>query len=231
MKHPILVLIYTWAVPYAVLADSISGTVNGSDGSIITSGLVTAYQTMAATSLRPRSTPTSALVLPDGTFQFGALAEGTYTVCARAPLTAWLGSCEWGSPGSTVSLMQTKPSAVVRIVLTRGALIAVRVSDPTGLLTANEAKTPGGHLLVGVGMDSLVFLNAAIVSQDSAGRTYQVVVPFDRAVRISVASAFFGLSDVTGKALPKFGNVIPVLVPSGQPPPTVFLNVTGTIKP
>ena len=171
------------------------------------------------------------MVLPDGTFQFSSLGAGQYTLCAAAPVSIWLGSCEWGGKGTSVSLTQSQPSATVSIVLTKGAGINVRVIDPGGLLAANEGKTPGAHLLVGVGMDNLVFRPAAILSQAGGTRTYQIAVPFDHPVKLSIASSFFQLSDITGKALAKFGNLIPVLVPSGQEPPIVVLNLTGSAKP
>ena len=85
--------------------------------------------------------------------------------------------------------------------------------------------------LIGVGGDSRFFRTAVIVSQSPAGRTYQVVIPFDRSVNVSVASALFQLSDATGRALPQVGNLIPVRVASGQVPQTVVLNVRGVAAP
>jgi len=231
MKHVLFALASALMVPCAGVAGLISGTVQGSDSSSVTAGVVTAYFGAGTATPRFGRISLSSAILPDGTFQLAPLAQGEYGICVEAPSTIWLSSCEWGNKGTTISLTQSQPSATVSIVLTEGAAIRVRVNDAAGLLAANEGKTPGAHLLVGVGMDNLVFRPAAIVSQDAAGRTYQVVVPFGRSVQISVASAAFQLSDITGKALAKFGNLIPVLVPSGQPPPSLVLNVTGTSKP
>ena len=103
----------------------------------------------------------------------------------------------------------------------------MRVIDPGQLLSQHEGKTVGAHLLLGVGTDALFFRTARVVSQDASGRDYQLLIPFDRLVNISATSAFFQLMDATGKALTKSGNMFPVLVPSGQPPPVLLLRMTG----
>ena len=107
----------------------------------------------------------------------------------------------------------------------------MRVVDPGQLLSQHEGKTPGAHLLLGVGTDALFFQAAAVVSRDASGRDYQLLIPFDRLVNISATSAFFQLMDATGKALAKSGNMLPVLVPSGQQPPVLLLRMTGVASP
>lgn len=209
----------------------ISGTVKGSDGTLISVGRITAYLQAGADTARHRTAPVSAPVLTDGTFRLAPVSEGVYGICAEGPSTIWLSCCEWGNQPVTVTIPPGQSSVTVSIVLPQGAPIRVRVNDIAGLLAAHERKTPGAHLLVGIAMDHQFFRPAAIISDDAAGRTYQVVVPFGRAVQISVASAHFQISDATGRALPKFGNLIPVLVPLGQPAPTILLNVTGAGNP
>lgn len=110
-------------------------------------------------------------------------------------------------------------------------LLHIRVSDPGQLLTLHEGKTPGAHLLLGVGTDSLAFRIATLLSQDASGRNYQILIPFDRRVNISVTSAFFRMLGANGIALPRSGNMIPVIVPSGQQAPTLLLNVIGVASP
>ena len=166
-------------------------------------------------------------IRPNGTFQLPELVGGLYQICAQGSGTAWIGSCEWGSRGATTTISADQPLTNVNIVLSKGALINVRVDDPAQLLPAHEGKTPGAHLLLGVGTDSHFFQVATLASQDGAGRNYRMLVPFDRAVNVSVTGGFFQLSDAGGKVLPKFGNMIPVLVPSGQQPAALRLTVSG----
>ena len=130
-----------------------------------------------------------------------------------------------GGAGGIVPLPMGQPAVSVPIVLTQGALVTVRVNDPMALLS-NETTTSGAHLLIGVG-DSAYFHTATIASQDSDGRTYQVLIPFNQTANISVASAFFQLSNALGSALPHFGPPIPIEVLSGQQPAPIVLNITG----
>jgi hypothetical protein len=103
-----------------------------------------------------------------------------------------------------------------------------KVDHPGGLLAQNEGKTPGAHLLLGVRSDALIFHPASVVAQDSAGRTYQITIPFDAKVNLVLASSFFRLTDGMGAALAASGSAtIPVAVPSGQTPPTLRLVVSG----
>jgi hypothetical protein len=130
----------------------------------------------------------------------------------------------------TVSLSPNQSAPNVNVVLKKGALITVHVIDSAQSLSSNEGKTQGAHLLLGVSSDAMVFRSAGIVSQDASGRNYQFLIPFDRTVILSVASAFFHLADAAGRPLPKSG-LIPVLVPTGQQPPMLVLMVAGVAKP
>lgn len=222
------VLTFTCAL-MAARAATISGTVKGADGSVITAGVLTASRQSGGVTSRSAHISGGAPILPDGVFHLPPLADGNYQVCAQAPGSIWLNSCEWGQSGTMVSISSSQPSSAVAIVLRKGALVTVRVNDAAKLLTAHEGKSPGAHLLIGVTTDAHVF-RGATVSEDPAGRTYRILVPFDRSVNLSAGSAFFKISDGVGRALPKFGNLIPVLIPSGQPPPTIVLNVAGLVS-
>jgi len=117
------------------------------------------------------------------------------------------------------------------MVLDKGALVTVRVDDPGQFFAATTAKA-GPGLLIGVGTDSFVFRRAALLSQDAGGKTYQVLIPFDRKTRISVASPMYQLANASGSLLAASrGNAIPVFVQSGQPPPTVTLKIIGRVSP
>lgn len=219
--------------PQASIASGvISGTVKGADGSIITSGVAGASRVPDSVSL-PKHARTAATVVigPDGSFHFPPLVEGTYRICTQSP-GAWISPCDWGDSAATrISLSAGQASANVRIVLQKGAFVTVRVDD-TGQFLATSAPSSSASLLIGVGTDSFVFRKAALLAQDVGGRTYQVLIPFDRSIRIVAASASFHLAQASGSLLAALsGNAIPVLVPSGQQPPIVTLKVTGRTSP
>ncbi len=208
----------------------ISGTIRGSDGSAVTSGLVSAFGSLDSAKRRiaRMSASATALIKPDGSFVFPLLAgSATYRLCVRASAGAWLDPCEWGPGGLKISLSPGRSSASVNLVLDKGAFVTVRVTDPAQLLSANEGKTPGAHLLIGTGTDAIFFRTAALTSQDAGSRNYQLLIPIDRTLNLSVTSTFFQLADAAGKGLPKSANLIPVRASSGQPPPAIVLTVAG----
>jgi hypothetical protein len=105
--------------------------------------------------------------------------------------------------------------------------VPIRVNDPAQLLPQNEGKTAGAHLLIGIANDGGVFRPAPVISQDATGRNYQIVIPFNHPVNLSVYSSFFQLAGANGISLPRTGTSIPVTVSSGQQPAAITLLVTG----
>jgi hypothetical protein len=101
------------------------------------------------------------------------------------------------------------------------------VHDLGNLLSHSEGKTPGAHLLLGADNDAFASCPARVVSQDTNGRSHEVVIPFDSRVKLVLYSSFFRLSDAAGAPLPRSAVSIPVTVRPGQAPPTIALRVIG----
>ena len=213
-----------------VAAGVISGIVRGADGGLITSGIVSASGSSDSMNAKGRRTSATAPIGSDGTFRFPPLDLGTYRICVQVPGSAWLDPCDWGPGGLIVSLTGSRPSVNTAPVLKKGALLTVRMADAGQLLATHEGKTLGGHLLLGVASDSMFFHTAGIIAQDGNGRNYQLLIPFDRAVNVSLTSTFFQVLDSNGILLPK-SSAIPILVRSGQQPPTVFFRIAGMVAP
>jgi len=204
----------------------VAGTLRGDDGSAIVGG----YVSLALLPPHPKRLPQTewtAVTGVGGTFRFGGLNDGRYGLCAQAPKSTWLNPCDWGLQPLMVTLSSAQPVASVTMVMKKGVAVPIRVDDPGRLLSQHEGKTPGAHLLIGVGNDAFVFLPASVTSQDAGGRNQQVVIPFNSPVKLAVYSSFFQLADATGLALPKTGAAILLTVPTGQQPATVGLRVTG----
>ena len=82
-----------------------------------------------------------------------------------------------------------------------------------------------------VSNDAFVFQPAPVVSTDSGGRNYQIVIPFNNTVTLVFASAFFKLTNASGQYLAQTATTLtPVSVPLGQQPTTVGFNVVGAGK-
>lgn len=210
---------------------SISGILQGSDGSPIRQGVIGASLASSASKARPRRTSATAEVLQDGTFRIPGLEIGTYQICVQAPNTIWLDPCQWGTGPVVVSLNIARPSANLPIQVEKGGLLTIRVIDPDQLLTLHEGKTPGAHLLLGVRTDASNFRTATVASNDQNGRNYRLLIPLNRQIKLSVASSFFQLADADGKALPPSGSLLTIQVKPEDSATTLLLRVTGTRGP
>jgi hypothetical protein len=176
------------------------------------------------------NTPPS-VVGPGGSFHFDGLNDGKYRLCAQVPNSVWLNPCEWGLQPPVVTLSTAEPTTSVTMILKKGAAVPIRIDDPGQLLSLNEGRTPGAHLLVGVGNDAFVFRPAPVLPPGTSGATRQIVIPFNSPVKLVVYSSFFHLSDANGVPLPRTGAAIPVLVPLGTQPAIIKLTVTGGSRP
>jgi hypothetical protein len=209
---------------------TISGVLAGDDGAPITGGSLMARRVSSSVG-RVWRTDWYSISGDGGAFRFEGLPDGQYILCAQAPFSAWLNPCEWGLRPPMVTISRAQRSASLTFVLKKGAVVPIRVDDPGQLLRQHEGKTAGALLLLGVGSDSFVFHPALVASQESAGRNYRVVIPFDAPTKIVVSSPFYQLSDSGGLPLPRTGSIgIPVMVPAGQTPATLKLTITGGAK-
>ena len=210
---------------------AIAGNVQGNDGSTIAGALLSLQlQPPYVRSRHPQIewVTTSA---SDGSFQFAGLDGGVYRLCGYLPHGIWLNPCVWGLQPPTATLSRAQPSATITLTLNKGAVVPIRINDPSQFLSQYEGGSPGSDLLIGVVGDSRIFVPAQLVSQDSGGRNQQVAIPFGPSVNLLIYGPQFQLSS-GGLPLPIASTTtIPVTVPSGQQAPTVTLQVTGRSVP
>jgi hypothetical protein len=145
----------------------------------------------------------------------------------QAPATAWLDPCEWGFAIPSVALTDAARSPAIAISLRIGAEVPIRIDDPGRLVLQSEGRIAGGRFLAGVRTATFTFRPAVVMSQEGAGQTLKVVIPFDKLVHLTVASSFFRLADSAGTPFSGPGRTIPVFAPAGQTPAAVRLSVTG----
>lgn len=234
MKRAMLNILLTtslsWALQLAVPPSvwEISGTVRGDDGSPVSDAII------SLTALPPYETKSrirqwSVVTSIGGRFTLQGLYLGHFQTCVQVPGTAWLDPCRWGGGPFVVRLTNTNSTATTALTLRRGAALTLRVNDQSGLLDGNEGVTPGAHLLLGLTNDGGAWEPALPLSKDVAGRTYRVLVPFDRSLKIVVASRLFSLADGANVPLLPTGvtSIIPVTTTTGKTPPTVVVSVVG----
>lgn len=210
----------------------LSGTIRGEDGSVIVGAIVNLTE-LPPYLTKSRTRQWTAVSDATGGFKFQGLYRGRFQPCAQAPGTAWLDPCHWGIKTSTVTLVDQSATIQVAIVLKKGAAISVRVNDPGALLDRNELPASGAHLLLGLTDDTGSWEPATITSKDSAGRTFQAVIPFDRSTTLVAASSLFKLAGYAGTTLQSSGisSTATISATSGKVPPILTLTITGMAKP
>jgi hypothetical protein len=140
-----------------------------------------------------------------GSFTISSLPAGVYTLCAQVPGAAYLPSCSWGPTASTVTLASGQKSTANTLRLTPGSVLSVRIQDPAGLTSQKLPNGNAPHLAIGVTGAGGVIIPARLHLRDKNGATWQVVVPFDTNLKLSVFSANLKLVDSSGGALPPAG--------------------------
>jgi len=178
-------------------------------------------KTAASPSSWRQRTEWATITTSSGVFQVDGLPNGEYTLCVQAPSTTWLNPCEWSATRLTVAVSAGQRAVNKAIILKRAAVVSIRVDDPGKLLSQNEGKVQGAHLLIGVRSDKSVFHAASVTANGSAGRSYAVKIPFDAKVDLVVASSFFRINDAAGLPLSINGAAATLLVPSGQTLPAL----------
>lgn len=208
------------------LAGTISGTVVDTSNHAVPTAIVTISAEPASPSTPAAMHGASIQTASDGTFSFANLNTGTYLLCAQVPHGALIDPCQWTTTLPHATVASSTSTSSITLTMRSGYRLPIRVDDAQGLLNANEGKTAGAHLLIGVN-GGYHFDTAAIDSTDSAGRNVSVLVPFDTSFSVSVQSRFFKLQDATGNSINK-GATFPVTVSSAAPSASLNVKVVGT---
>ena len=208
---------------------TISGTLKGEDGTAIPGATINLHLTKPSVSrIPPPKTNWSVVTTTGGAFQLAALPPGIYAPCPRVPNSTWLNPCEWSLPTPTATISSTTPNPNITITLKRGAPVPVRVDDAGQFLKQNEGRTPGAGLLLGVSSPGYLFRLVPLVSEDAAGRNYQIVVPFSTQLTLVIHPSLYQVSDAAGHALNSgVSTKIPVFIPSGQQATLIRIAVKG----
>jgi hypothetical protein len=133
-----------------------------------------------------------------------AIVPGKHVVCVDAG-RAYLDPCRW--PASN-ALINTAQSLSVDLPLTKGVLVIVRISDPTGAVPAirtlatNLAKVPAPPVSVTIQPTSGVAMPVPFVATAGANSEFSILVPPKTRLELEVGSSLLRLADPTGKLLP-----------------------------
>ena len=158
-----------------------------------------AFVSATATNLPPlRLTVQSA---SDGSFSFSQLPPGAYYLCLAPSAEGHLDPCVWSPPPATVNLAAGQNSSGYVLKAAPGAIITIHVADPQGLL---QQKTAAGVLpdfTLGVITPQTTLRPARQAAVSPSGIDYQVTIPFEADVVISLKSFSLQIADGGGAAL------------------------------
>lgn len=182
---------------------SITGTVIGEDGTRAPVDLVLSSLSGA---IEPRRTTPSA----SGAFTFPSLPRGRYMICtAGSTRSKYLDPCFWNAPPPLFDVADDEALTGISIVMKIGIAVRVRVADVDKQLDkAGTAKTATPDVMVMFRTPSMLLRTAVVVSQDTAGREYEAVVPADADAVLYLAGKNVALADANGRPLDVNGTSI-----------------------
>jgi hypothetical protein len=198
---------------------SISGTLAGDDGATIT-GVVIANGVGVAASGR-------AVSAADGTFNIPNLPAGTYVLCGRPKGRGYLDPCIWSTDPPKVSVTAGQATANTKLVLAKGAVIDVRVNDPSQVLGAAALPNATGALVLLEAMTPRGPLEPLVINaKDTLGMDLQTTIPFNTQIAISVTGNQVKLTDSAGKVVNPSASSITVQRGPNDAPTAITLQVS-----
>jgi len=204
-------------------------TITGKVVDTFTRPVASAFVTISEEPSRPGVVPTmrgaTTQTAADGSFSVANLEAGTFLLCAQVPKGTLLNPCQWTTTLPRAVLTSATATTSITLTMRPGYRLPIRVDDPQNLLSTNEGKTPGAHLLIGVN-GGYHFESADIDASDVTGRNVSVLVPFDAAVAVTVQSRFFQVQDASGNAI-RNAVALPVTVRSAAPSSSLNFKVVG----
>jgi hypothetical protein len=108
-------------------------------------------------------------------------------------------------------------------------MLQVKTIDDSGALAAHQGKgkTPGAHVLIGVWAPGGPFHPMRLRNNKGATWNYDLVVPFDVQLNLTVSSAAFDLTDEKGAKVTNAGGAsVPIQIATGTTPAPVVFHVT-----
>jgi hypothetical protein len=194
-------VIVVFSVSLSAMAQSTSSiqgsAVDSSSGKAVTGAIVIASGvSLPAT----RRVATSAY---DASFQITLLPAGTYNMCMQFPADGYLSTCDWGNAAATVTLSAGQKFTATKVSLKAASILKIHLDDPGQLLNQKTKQGYAQHLVLGVWNGSH-FYHAHVAGTTAVTADYQVAVPFDTALRLTVQSVTLALGNAS--KVPLAGN-------------------------
>lgn len=160
----------------------------------------------------------------NGDFALADVPPGKYEICVDAPHRAVLDPCRWGT-SEKFSVKAGETTSKIDVTVERGYRLEVRIDDPKKLLPNAPGGIPGAALLLAIQSAKGRYENLRLETDDAAGRTQFLVIPYDTPLTLVATGSGIALSDSNDKRYTGDSIRIPVLVASGSTLPVIKLKV------
>lgn len=203
-------------VAQAQSSSAVAGQIQGkvvleAGGSALSGATVTAYRIAPAPAVRV-STSTGS----DGSFTVAGLAPGRYGICVKHPSGTLIDPCQWPYIQRPLSVTNGGTSGGVVIRMKKASALNVRVNDTGQFLARKSSEAFPPHVLVGAFDMRGAFHPALQTGKDSSGVSYQLSIPVDFPIRLTVGSPKVKLEDAQHAPVPLKGHSEIVVQPSSQ---------------
>jgi carboxypeptidase family protein len=195
-------------------AGNLAGIATGSDGKPIPGALVSAIGTSTVPWTNVHTTTGV-----DGTFSFQGLSAGSYRLCVQVPSGGYLNPCDWSPAAPALHLTASESVSAFPLTVEKGSILKIRINDPNDLLGSAPAS-----ILMGVHTPTGLFVSTLRRAHDAAGSDYEVTIPFDTQVKLTLQANQVKLAAADGTVV-SGGSPVPVQSSSQavvSAPPLVF---------
>lgn len=192
------------ALAFPLLAQSapgaveIHGVVKLKDGAPLTSALITAKPVYKD---GQPAMGASVLTGKDGAFRLTGLSGGAYRICIFSPKDHVLDPCEWSETPPEVDV---PPGAIVpafELTAAQGVALKIRADDFAGAAPGQEAQRKNTPFQPTVRSANGKLHKLRMVSSDSSGSDYELVVPPDAEVQLVMEAYNLQVFDPAGATI------------------------------
>ena len=206
-----------WPFTSAVSIGSVQGkVVLDSDGSAVSGVSISLVAAGGGSGAGPASAVRTFTPAADGTFTDTNLAAGRYLVCVKDPSGAVIDPCSWTDSLTTLTAAAGNASTSFTVRVKKASTVSVRVNDTGQILAMTPTDSHAPHILVGASDVRNGFHPARAVQSDATGVSYELPIPVDSPVRLTVYSAQVRLTTGTNQSVPAQGYTTTFVQPSGS---------------
>ena len=137
----------------------------------------------------------------DGSFRVGGLAAASYRLCAHSTIGPYLNTCNWPTVADPhkVSLAAGAAQNGITIVMTKGTVMKVVVSDPQGLLSKTAKSAAGTNFELTISGKNFPTVPLSCATTTATLRTCSASVPAQFALEVRVRHDNLKVTDNGGK--------------------------------